>query len=323
MTPPAEVPDYQVPFESGTPPSRRNRYLRKIVVVAVVVFAVLGAWAFWLEPSSFQLREHRLEIPNWPENLAGLRIAALADIHVGSPFNGLDKLEQIVALTNQSNPDIIVLLGDYVIDVVVGGKFVPPNKLAPVLAELRAPLGVWAVLGNHDLWLDAELVQTALEHHGIQVLEDSSVRIRRGSDEFWLAGIDDLWEGRPDITRAFRGVPEDSAIVAITHNPDLFPDVPPRVNLLITGHTHGGQVRVPFFGPLIVPSSYGRRYAAGHIVEDGRHLFVSSGLGTSILPVRFLVPPEISLLVIETEPRARATRQREGEQLLTTPSAPN
>ena len=267
-----------------------------------MVFGVLGAWAFWLEPSSLELREYRLEIPNWPRSLAGLRIAALADIHAGSPFNGLDKLERIVALTNQSKPDLIVLLGDYVIHGVRGGEFVPPDELASVLAKMQAPLGVWAVLGNHDWWLDAERVPSALEHHGIRVLEDSSAPIRRGSGEFWLTGIGDFWEGRADIPDALQDVPEDSPIVAITHNPDVFPDVPHRVNLVIAGHTHGGQVRIPFFGPVIVPSSYGRRYAAGHVVEDGRHLFVSSGLGTSILAVRFLVPPEISLLVIEPGP---------------------
>ncbi len=300
MTPDSTVPDH--------PPRRETRHLGKILVIAVLILGVLAVWAFWLEPSSLELREYRLEIPNWPRSLAGLRIAALADIHAGSPFSGLDKLERIVALTNQSNPDLIVLLGDYVIHGVIGGEFVPPNELAPVLAKMQAPLGVWAVLGNHDWWLDAEWVQSTLEHHGIRVLEDSSVPIHRGSEEFWLTGIADFWEGRPDIPRAFKDVPEDSPSIAITHNPDVFPRVPPRVNLVIAGHTHGGQVSIPFFGPLIVPSSYWRRYAAGHIIEDGRHLFVSTGLGTSILPVRFLVPPEISLLVLEPDPnRAQST----------------
>ena len=288
------------------PPRRETRQLGKIHLIAVLILGVLAAWAFWLEPSSLELREYRLEIPHWPRSLAGLRIAAVADIHVGSPFNGLDKLEQIVALTNQSKPDLIVLLGDYVIDGVTGGEFVPPNKLAPVLAKMQAPLGVWAVLGNHDWWLDAERVQNTLEHHGIRVLEDSSAPIHHGSGEFWLTGIRDFWEGRPNIQRALQEVPEDSPTVAITHNPDIFPRVPPRVNLLIAGHTHGGQVSIPFFGPVIVPSSYRQRYAAGHIVEDGRHLFVSTGLGTSILPVRFLVPPEISLLVLEPDPKTLA-----------------
>ena len=294
MTPDSTVPD--------RPRRRETRHLGKILVIAGLILGVLAVWAFWLEPSSLELREYRLEIPNWPQSLAGLRIAALADIHAGSPFNGLDKLERIVALTNQSNPDLIVLLGDYVIHGVIGGEFVPPNELALVLAKMQAPLGVWAVLGNHDWWLDAERVQSALEHHGIRVLEDSSAPIHHGSGEFWLTGIRDLWEGRPNIERALQEAPEDSPSIAITHNPDVFPRVPTRVNLVIAGHTHGGQVSIPFIGPVFVPSSYGQRYAAGHIVENGRHLFVTTGLGTSILPVRFLVPPEISILVLAPGP---------------------
>ena len=279
-----------------------------MLVVAVAILGVLGAWAFWLEPASLELNEYRLEIPNWPQSLAGLRIAALADLHVGSPFNGLDKLERIVVLTNQSNPDLIVLLGDYVIQGVTGGDFVPPNESAPVLAKLQAPLGVWALLGNHDWWLDGEWVQDTLKHHGISVLENSSVPIQRGSEEFWLTGIGDLWEGHADIPQALKDVPDNAPTVAITHNPDIFPGVPSRVNLVLAGHTHGGQVRIPFFGPVIVPSAHWRRFAAGHIVDDGRHMFVSTGLGTSILSVRFLVPPEISLLVIEPEQSSERKR---------------
>ena len=282
-----------------------------MLVVAVAVLGVLGTWAFWLEPASLELNEYRLEIPNWPQSLAGLRIAALADIHVGSPFNGLDKLDRIVALTNQSRPDLIVLLGDYVVHGVVGGEFVPPNESVPVLANLQAPLGVWSVLGNHDWWLDGEWVQDTLKHHGISVLENSSVPIQSGSEEFWLTGISDLWEGHADIPQALKDVPDNAPTVAITHNPDIFPRVPSRVNLLIAGHTHGGQVRIPFFGPVIVPSSYGRRFAAGHIVDGDHHMFVSTGLGTSILSVRFLVPPEISLLVIE--PEQSSERKRVGQ----------
>ena len=303
MTPDSTVPDRL--------PRRETRHLGKMVVIAALILGILAAWAFWLEPASLELREYRLEIPKWPRSLAGLRIAALADMHVGSPFNGLDKLERIVALTNQSKPDLIVLLGDYVIDGVAGGEFVPPNEWAPVLAKMQAPLGVWAVLGNHDWWLDAESVRSTLERHGIRVLENSSAPIHHGAEEFWLTGIGDFLASRPNIPRALQQVPEHSPSIAITHNPDVFPRVPPRVNLLIAGHTHGGQVSVPFFGPLIVPSSYGRRYAAGHIVENGRHLFVSTGLGTSILPVRFLVPPEISLLVLEPKHLSSPWRKSE------------
>jgi predicted MPP superfamily phosphohydrolase len=155
---------------------------------------------------------------------------------------------------------------------------------------------VWAVLGNHDWWLDARRVRRALESVRISVLEDAAVPVRRGSCHFWLAGIGDFWEGRHDIARALESVPDAAPVIAFTHNPDIFPDIPPRVSLTIAGHTHGGQVYVPLIGRPIVPSRYGQRYAIGHIVEGNRHLFVSSGLGTSIMPVRFLVPPEISLI---------------------------
>jgi predicted MPP superfamily phosphohydrolase len=112
----------------------------------------------------------------------------------------------------------------------------------------------------------------------------------------WLGGVSDLWEGVHDVARTLRAVPDTVPVLLLTHNPDIFPTVPARVNLTLAGHTHGGQVRIPLYGPPIVPSRYGRRYAAGHVSENGRHLFVTTGTGTSILPVRFLVPPEIVVL---------------------------
>jgi len=152
------------------------------------------------------------------------------------------------------------------------------------------------VLGNHDWWLDAPRVRSALESVGIPVLEDAATPLRRDSCAFWLVGIGDLWVGRHDVGKALSAVPEGAPIVAFTHNPDVFHRMPARVTLTIAGHTHGGQVYLPLLGRPIVPSEYGERYAIGHVVEDGRHLFVSPGLGTSILPVRFLVPPEVSVL---------------------------
>jgi len=128
------------------------------------------------------------------------------------------------------------------------------------------------------------------------VLEDDAVRLRRGTDQLWLVGISDAWEGPHDVRKAFGRVTDGGPVVAFTHNPDVFPAIFARFDLLIAGHTHGGQVHLPLLGRPIVPSQYGQRFAYGHIVEGGRHLFVSSGLGTSILPVRFRVPPEVALL---------------------------
>ena len=261
-----------------------------------VVGLCLGGWTFYYEPSSLVLRRYELTLAEWPHELDGVEIALLSDLHVGSPYYGLDKLEEVVRRVNASEPDLVLLAGDYVVDGVSGGRFVPPEDIASVLAELDAPLGVFAVLGNHDWWLDGPRVRRAFENVGVRVLDDEAVRV----SGFWIVGLGDWMEAPPDIVKALasiNGERGDAApVVAFTHNPDVFPKIPPRVTLTLAGHTHGGQVRFPFLGTPIVPSRYGARYAHGHIVENGRHLFVTSGLGTSIIPARFRVPPEIALL---------------------------
>lgn len=273
----------------------------KPVALALLLFFVgLGAWAFWLEPASLEVKEHTLEIPRWPRALDGLRIAVLADLHVGSPFNGVAKLKKIVASTNEAKPDLIVIPGDLMIQGVFGGTQVPPEEIASHLALLKAPLGTFATLGNHDWQFDEKRVRASLEQHGITVLEDRNVEINRGKQSFWLAGIGDFWEGKHDVAKALANIPFYAPIIAVTHNPDVFPLIPDQVSLTIAGHTHGGQVWLPVIGRPIVPSDYGQRYAAGHIAENGRHLFVSTGIGASIVPVRFLVPPEISIVTLKS-----------------------
>jgi predicted MPP superfamily phosphohydrolase len=228
-------------------------------------------------------------------------VAVLADLHIGSPYNGLPKLEQIVALTQAASPDLILLAGDYVIHGVVGGQFVPPEEFAAVLGRLSAPAGVYAVLGNHDWRFDAPRVQAALEAVSIPVLENRSRGIEWGACRFWVAGVSDFKRGPHDLASALNAVPERAPTIVFTHNPDLFPQVPDWVALTVAAHTHGGQVYFPGLGRPIVPSDYGSRYALGPIVEDGRHLFVNTGIGTSILPARFFVPPVVSLLTLRAQ----------------------
>src|SRR5262249_24301483 len=144
----------------------------------------------------------------------------------------------------------------------------------------------------------ASRVKESVETAGILVIENDSAMIERNGATIWIAGIADKWEGNPDIASALARVDNSGPVIAFTHNPDIFPSIPAKVALAIAGHTHGGQVALPIIGRPIVPSEFGERYAAGHIVEGGKHLFVASGIGTSILPVRFRVPPEISLLTI-------------------------
>ena len=275
------------------------QWLKKTLLFLLAIGCLLGLWAFWLEPASFTIQQHDLKLQNWPSSCDGVKIAVLSDLHVGAPYITIDKIRSIVQKTNEQKPDLILLAGDYVIQGVVGGHFTTPEDIAEALQNLHAPLGVAAVLGNHDWWLDGNRMSNALNNVGITVLENQSQFLTQPSGcELTLMGIGDFTTQHDDLQKAFSNVPVGNTIIAFTHNPDIFTKIPANVNLTIAGHTHGGQVNLPWLGRLIVPSDYGERYAAGHVVEDQRDLFVNTGIGTSILPVRFLVTPEISILTL-------------------------
>jgi len=269
-------------------------------VVAALLTATLGlaVWSVGIEPGWIVTRETRVPIGRWPAEIGPLRIAALADLHTGAPHITVGKVREIVATVNAARPDLIVLLGDYVIHGVVGGRFVDIEQTAAALRDLHAPLGVFAVLGNHDWWYDGPRSARALEAAGIRVLEDTAAEVTVRGHPFWIAGVSDARTRPAAIGRALAAIPEGAPVIVLTHNPDLFARVPRRVLLTLAGHTHGGQVNLPVLGRLIVPSHFGDRYAIGHVREDSRDLFVSPGIGTSIVPVRFRVPPEISLLTV-------------------------
>lgn len=275
--------------------SRAARWLRGVLLAGLFG---LGLDAVCIEPARLVVRDVEVRLPGWPGALGGLRVAVLSDLHAGAPHLGAAKRREIVGLTNAARPDLVVLLGDYVVGREFGGRFVEPEVIARELAELRAPLGVVAVLGNHDCWFDGPRVRRALEGAGVRVLENDAVAREVQGTRLWVAGLSDLWTEGVDIGAALRPVPPGEPVLLLTHNPDVFSDVPERVTLTLAGHTHGGQVRLPVFGTPVVPSRYGGRYAAGLVVEDGKRLFVTSGLGTSIVPVRFGVPPEIALLIL-------------------------
>ena len=255
-------------------------------------------WAVLIEPGRLVVKKVELSLPSWPREMPPLTIAVVADLHAGAPHVGPEKLDRVVSLVNQRRPDLVVLLGDFIVHGVIGGRRVEPEVTAARLQPLRAPLGVFAVLGNHDWWYDGPREARALRAAGIVVLDDEAARLRHGGHPLWLVGLADFDTRTPDPARATSAVPPAEPIIALTHNPDVFPLMPARVAITLAGHTHGGQVYIPLVGRPIVPSRYGQRYAIGHIEEGGRHLFVTSGIATSIIPVRFLVPPEIVILVL-------------------------
>ncbi len=276
------------------------------ILLACLLF--LAGWAFWFEPRVLVAREAALDVPRWNPAHEGLRVALLADLHIGSPQHGIAKLREIVARVNQAEPDVILLLGDFVIQGVRGGTFVPPEEAAVELSKLRAPYGKFGVLGNHDWWLDGPRVAAALESAGVTMLENTSTKLTINGQPLWLAGVSDYVASQPDLNSALRGIPEDHPVLLLSHNPDFFPHVPQRVSLTVSGHTHGGQVNLPFIGRPVVPSAFGERFAAGHVVENGRHLYVSTGTGTSILPGRFRVPPEWGVLTLRPLGQVQSTK---------------
>jgi predicted MPP superfamily phosphohydrolase len=266
----------------------------------LITFSVLGLWAFWFEPSSFITTTTHIKLRAWPEKCNGLKVVVLSDLHVGSPHNGLDNLVKVIEATNAIQPDLILLAGDYVIHEVMGGIFVKPEPIARELKKLTAKLGVYAVLGNHDWWYSGWKVQAVFKREGIPVLENAAIPIQNGHCQFWLAGIGDYWGGHFDTDKALRTVPDKATVIAFTHNPDIFYELPYRIAITFAGHTHGGQVNLPLLGRLIVPSRYGEKLAIGTISEAGRTMFVTTGIGTSILPVRFRVPPEIAVVILNS-----------------------
>src|SRR3954447_21819325 len=257
--------------------------------------AVAGGtyWTAWHEPRRLIVNEHELRPSGWPPALDGVRVGLISDLHAGMGHTNPARVGQAVALLNDQRPDLICLLGDYLDSTHFGKGRADAGAIAAELARLDAPLGRFAVLGNHDWRSLGAAMGDALTKAGLTVLENQASATERG---LWIAGLADMRTRLPDIPKALREVPGDAPVLLLAHDPDVFPQVPPRVALTLAGHTHGAQVDIPVLRRPFIPSRYGERYTYGHVVEGGRHLYVSSGIGTSGLPVRLGRPPEVVIL---------------------------
>ncbi len=261
----------------------------------------LALWAFVIEPNRVVVNEEEIKLAAWPAALNGLRVVAISDIHGGSRYINEAKLEKVVAMINAAQPDLIVILGDFIAQDEKENVLMEPEVMAGKLKALRARYGVYAVLGNHDWWFDGERVRRSLTEAGIRVLENDVAQIQKDGQTLWLMGVPDFWTRQPiDLRPVLQKITTNDPVIALTHNPDVFPTLPANVILTLAGHTHGGQVRIPLIGRPIVPSKYDERYAIGHVVENERHLYVTPGIGTTGIAVRFLVPPEISVLTLKS-----------------------
>jgi predicted MPP superfamily phosphohydrolase len=256
--------------------------------------AAVVAWALLVEPWRVVVARHTLRLPRWPTALDGLRVAVVSDLHAGGPHVRERTIERIVERVNSERPDFVALLGDYVDPDVPLGRRLDPYDVAARLAALEARLGAVAILGNHDWKNETGRVVGALCDHGIPVLENRAVPVEGAAAPLWIAGLADLSDRHPDPMLAFSKIPEEAAVLALSHDPDVFPGMPDRAALTLAGHTHGGQVGLPLLRKKAAQSGY----TGGHVVERGRHLYVSRGIGTSRLPIRFAAPPEVSVLTL-------------------------
>lgn len=237
-----------------------------------------------------------LDVPGWDDRAVPLNVGVLSDIHLGSHTDDAARFEEAIDLINAQAPDIVLLVGDFMNTQFFGGGRIPPETIAKQTAKIDSRLGLYAVLGNHDWHYGGSDVTQALEAQGIIVLENEARIIRDEDGDFSLIGLADHQTRKPDFLRATKNLAMDMPGLVMAHDPATFAQVSAGPMLTLSGHTHGGQVCLPFFGPITNSSSAPMRWTAGHVVEDERHLFVCRGFGTSILPFRWNCPPEICMI---------------------------
>jgi uncharacterized protein len=280
--------------EPNAPPSRRKwtrRDLIKLSSASVAVgLACLGYGVMVRE--RVEVSRVDVKIENLPGEFKGMTIAHLSDIHHGR-FTGLDYIGDCVEIVNGMKPDLVALTGDFTFG---GRSYVGP--CAEALKPLAARAGVYAVLGNHDYYVGARGVARALRNSGIKVLIDAQDRIEVGGSKLCLLGVDDFLCGHTDVNQLMRGLPSAEPRIVFSHNPDFIEEFAARkkhIDLMISGHTHGGQIRFPLIGAPHIASDYGQRYAVGLNRKDSMQVYTTRGIGTIVVPARLNCPPEIVL----------------------------
>lgn len=279
-----------------------SRYAGILIASLAVIFVLLLMYAYFIEPSILLANKVILKLPHWSRELNGFKVVAISDVHGGSNTMTEEKLRYLAEFANQQEPDIIVLLGDYVSQVKGHGKELrmPVEVIAENLKGLKAKYGVFAVIGNHDWWYEEAAVRSEFERVGFRVLENEAASFEANGKKVWILGIEDFWKRyKVNISKQLAEIEPKENIIGITHNPDSFDQTPDALSILLAGHTHGGQVFLPFIGAPIPVAK--KEYTWGHIVRDDRQMFVTKGVGTSGPGIRFCAVPEIVVLTLEAK----------------------
>ena len=271
---------------------------RSLLFLLIAGLALLG-WMYWTAVDETVVRATEVGLADWPAGEPPVRAVLISDIHVAGPDMPPERLARIVAQIEALNPDIVLIAGDLVSDKRFATRTYRLAEAVAPLAGLQTRLGVFAVLGNHDHWRNAGEARAALEAIGIRVLDNEAAN----AGPLTIGGLDDDFTGQDDLPATLDAMRRQAgARLLLSHSPDPFPSVPPDVGLMLAGHTHCGQIRLPLIGAVSTMSEHGERYACGRIDEVGRTLIVGAGLGTSILPLRLGARPDLWLVTIGPKP---------------------
>jgi uncharacterized protein len=271
----------------------RRKMLKIVAGTSVGAMAMGGAAYPFLEARWCRVLRTTVGVPKLPTPFVGTTIAFLSDVHHG-PHLSASYVRQAVALANALRPDIVALGGDY---VERHRRYIAPGIAA--LGKLRARFGRFAVLGNHDVWEGRAESQAALAEAGITEVTNTGVWLERDGARLRIGGVGDLWTDRQDPSAAIGNATDRDAVILLSHNPDYAEKLnDPRVGLMLSGHTHGGQVVLPGLGAPIVPSAYGEKYLHGLVQGPSCRVFITRGVGTVSIPVRFRCQPEVALLTL-------------------------
>lgn len=291
----------------------KTKLIYSLALISFVCLACL-VYASIIEPNLLMVTRQTLKIKNWNPAFDGLKIVMIGDVHGGS--NGIteEKIREIVTRTNEQQPDVVVMLGDYVSEWSDGSLKMPVETIASNLAGITSTYGVFAVLGNHDGDYDDDRVAAALSTNGYKVLQNEVAAIEKDGQRLRIFGMKDHlklavsgWMRISADSKKYLSTTGTGDLIVLQHSPDILPviageySISSDLRLILAAHTHGGQIRFPILGNLVVPSGFGQKYARGHIFDKGVDMFVTSGIGTSVLPLRFMVPPEIVVLTIRSE----------------------
>ena len=290
-----------VPQTPSNPVSRRvsrRSFLKRASLIAGTAGLGLAGYSWAIEPNEIDVKTVDIKLERMSPAFNGFKIALLSDLHFG-PYTGEREIGAAVDAVNQLRPDIVALLGDYVSQPLIGDNKAAARKAEPcaqVLAGLQSRLGSFAVLGNHDTFTDPHFVTSALKAHGISLFQNSKQAIEQDGARIWLLGTDDALLSNCDLDAATSGIPQSETKILLAHEPDIADrSAKSGIDLQLSGHSHGGQVRAPGLPPLYLPP-LGSRYYEGYYRIGGLQLYTNRGIGTVGVPFRFLCPPEVTLV---------------------------